>query len=138
MYPTTQAVVGHYLWQRGERPSCVVNVGLHDEALHPAQPYDLFVWNSLSMLADGCASIVWLTTNAVRNSKHAQNNTRIAARNSEVIRRLPAQISVIDVFGVTNGSHLFNHTDNVHIVDVYYQKLASVLRPMHTSPPLVF
>jgi hypothetical protein len=132
----------HSMLQEFGRPICTVSTGLHDIAL-PNVTKAAYLHNVrwyLDILSEQCDYILWITNTCPLTNDYAQTQDSIYEWNMAVRDILLSSSSssssssvssfyhksfYLDVF---NASITFDHVDNIHMSDVWYQSLASFLQ----------
>ena len=120
--------------------ACFVSADIHDLAI-PNITHASIAGNTMKLLAMAksvCSRVVFLIMSATRDDPRPQRNFRIVEVKNMVTTMLRdgtsfRDVAIIDVFNMTNPStmHLRGgfdmHADNVHLIDTYYNYLASFL-----------
>lgn len=118
------------------RPICVVGTGHHDAAV-PNITLHVYLQNVqwyLELIMQQCDYIIWISNNAPATDEYHQTvrgtyEWNIAVRDmfflSNKNRSIRSNIFLIDVF---NASQTYDHDDNIHMADAWYQSLASFLQ----------
>lgn len=137
---TTQEAAALYLKNdRKEDHVCVVNAGLHDQAVlkSPDTPQDQFVNNVksyLKLLESVCGRIVWVGITEVQElnpTKNLQRNAISLKWNEQVYSMIastfPNNSFIIDVWNESVAAPFKGEgTNNIHYEDPYYESFATL------------
>jgi len=113
---------------------CVVNTGVHDQILckekSDATCLDMYSTNvrwHLSILRQGCGSIIWISTTSVAGDpKYPQTNKSLLEWNRVVNEKLVPSYSEAFYVDVWNLSATSPRNGNIHFQPEYYDTLGSL------------
>jgi hypothetical protein len=122
-------------------PICVVGTGHHDVAI-PKITKDIYLQNVqwyVQILSQQCDYIIWISNNCPLTDDFAQTKNGTLEWNlgvrdlflsSKMKESIRSKVFFLDVF---DASTTFEHNDNIHMSNSWYELLASFLQTVMTS-----
>lgn len=125
---TTQETLIHFLKTQPKHDVCVVNSGIHDQAIVnlTTTQYVANVRAYLNALRTVCDLLVWVETTAPDTDDRPQKMSKTSVWNHAVNTMILRDFPDIYIVGVEAASVHWHHTDNVHLDSIWYRTLAKL------------
>lgn len=129
---TTQETLVNFLKFRPEYELCVVNSGLHDQAIQnlSTKNYALNVKQYLQLLGSVCSNIVWVETTAPKTNWRKQKKEKTKEWNDAVNDMIHSDLPDVYIIKVYEASLNWVardlYRDNVHLNEEWYYELSKL------------